>query len=59
MKLSREELAAVLAGLRLLQATEDEDLSPGITGIFTDMGRLPGLTGEEINELCERLNCGE
>jgi len=54
--LDRAELAAVLAGLRLLQqALEHQHGLPyGIHGLYTDAG--PGLTIPQIDSLCQRLN---
>lgn len=61
-ELEDDELAAVLAGLRLLQNHLKE---PGIeelgvvADILTNGGTLEPLSVEEINALCERLNSGE
>lgn len=58
--LDARELAAVLAGLRLLQNTLDP--RPGaedVADILTDSGRLDPLDADAIDELCERLNGGE
>lgn len=54
--LDDRELAAVLAGLRLLQhALERGDGLPyGIGHIYADRG--PGLTSSQIDLLCQRLN---
>jgi len=54
--LDDQELAAVLAGLRLLQhALERGDGLPyGIGQIYAGAG--PGLTGPQIDQLCQRLN---
>ena len=56
---TRAELNAVLTGLRLLQ----EELSRGrplrddLADIFLDgLTRGEELTGQDIDELCERLN---
>jgi len=53
-----QELAAVLAGLRLLQRSlEQVDSLPcGIGDIYTDGGS--GLTSPQIDLLCRRLNAG-
>ena len=51
------ELAAVLAGLRLLQLAGD-DLPPDVEMIATDCGQYPPLTDDQIDDLCERLNFG-
>lgn len=50
------ELAAILAGLRLLQGSTDAH-SHAIELVVTDGGRFPRLSAEEIDALCERLNC--
>ena len=54
--LDDQELAAVLAGLRLLQHALDHrtGLPNGISAIYTDAG--PGLTSPQIDFLCRRLN---
>lgn len=56
------ELATILAALRFHQ---DENLAGGqgntdqaIQEIATDCGRLQPLTSGEIDQLCQRLNCG-
>lgn len=53
-RLHAEELAAVLAGLRMIQSAGD--LPGPIADIFTNCGELAGLTNDEIDRLCERLN---
>lgn len=53
-KLTERELAAVLAGLRLLQ--EAGELPSRIEAIYTHDGFFEGLGHEEIDVLCERLN---
>ena len=50
----RFELAAILAGLRLLQAAPA--LPPGIEKIATDCGDFEPLDDERIDALCERIN---
>jgi hypothetical protein len=53
--LNSQELAAVLAGLRMLQSHGcPEDLQD----IATDGGKTAVLTEEQIDELCEKLNGG-
>jgi len=55
-------LAAILAGLRLLQAAigrPEGDLDDGLEDILTDGGTLPVPTHQEINELCEYVNSQE
>lgn len=54
MQLSQEELSAVLAGLRLIQSTDTLPLD--IADIYYEGGSLAGLTNDEIDDLCERLN---
>lgn len=55
--LSRRELATVLAALRLFQATPT--IPPQIDELASDCQTFEPLTADEIDELCERLNCGE
>ena len=50
----RYELAAILAGLRLLQQTPA--LPPEIEEIATDCNEFTPLDGEQIDALCERIN---
>lgn len=57
------ESAAILAGLRLLQAlrndeitTKDADMDVAIDDIESDGGNFEVLTSDEIDELCERVN---
>jgi len=52
------ELDAILAGLRLLQTDlrVSENIPSSIHDIFTNNGAHGGLTIEEIDVLCERLN---
>jgi hypothetical protein len=59
VNLDDQELAAVLAGPRLLQRSLDqgEVLPYGIMDIYTDGG--PGLTSPQIDLLCRRLNAGD
>lgn len=56
--LDDQELAAVLAGLRLLQRSLDQGdgLPYGIGEIYTDGG--PGMTSPQIDLLGRRLNAG-
>ena len=55
----RRELAAVLAGLRLLlRGLILKTLPDGIHDVYTDGEELAPLSLEEIEHLCERLNCG-
>ena len=53
MKLSSSELAAILAGLRLLQRAGD-DLPKSIYDIYADAGTPLSIL--EIDYLCEYLN---
>jgi hypothetical protein len=52
--LDRCELAAILAGLRLLQAAPT--LPHAIQAIATDCGDFERLDAAEIDDLCERIN---
>ena len=61
MELNERELAAVLAGLRILQL-EMEFGSPtylsvtaGLMAVLTDDNTLKPLTVDEIDELCEQI----
>lgn len=56
IELDDREFAALLAGLRLLQGSPDA-ASPDIDMIATDNGQFPRLSAEEIDNLCDRLNC--
>lgn len=58
LHLSARERAAILAGLRLLQAylAEEPRVPDGIDRILTNDGRLLPLSTEAIDRLCERLN---
>jgi hypothetical protein len=59
-ELNSEEIAAILAGLRLLQLalTEGDGLPPGITEIYEDPTFEGGdvLDDKDIDTLCEMLN---
>lgn len=53
------ELGAVLAGLRLLQESVGKygaAPSSSIQMIYTNMGKYQGLSSQEIDTLCRRLN---
>jgi hypothetical protein len=54
------ELNAILTGLRLVQhhLAGMVRFPEGIEEIFTDNGRYSGMNVEDINDLCEHLNCG-
>jgi len=61
MTLNQKELAAVLAGLRMLQSVslKNDGLLPvEFADIMTDGGSFEGLDDIEIDELCQRLNGG-
>jgi hypothetical protein len=51
MELSKRDLATVLCALRLFQRYGERQCSEHFAGIEP-------LSNEEIDELCERLNCG-
>ena len=58
---TERETAAILAGLRLLQRALDSNPSvqwDGEQDILTNGGSHAGLEIEEINDLCEQVNCG-
>jgi hypothetical protein len=65
-KLNDRELGAVLAGLRLLQGLREDRVQTGsaeldvsIDDIETSSGEFEPLTVDEIDGLCERMNCAE
>ena len=56
--LTAAEVALVLAGLRLLQTFSDEHfhrLPPPLRAVLED-GGVEALSGETINDLCDRIN---
>ena len=57
--LDPRELAAVLAGLRLVQRElpRSEFLPQGVHDIFDDGGTIQPLDEDEIDALCETINC--
>lgn len=57
--LSRHELNAVLAGLRLLQGMPFSHLPLGVQNVYTEDGDTLPLDEDGIDNLCERLNGGE
>jgi len=61
-KLSDREFAAILAGLRLLQLELESgrsiNLLQKVWDVLTDAGEVEPLDVEEIDSLCENLNCG-
>jgi hypothetical protein len=61
MRLPTRDLAAVLAGLRLLQRTLEGRPArlDDVLDILTDGGRFPAPTAAAIDALAERLNLGD
>ena len=70
MKLTNQELATVLAALRFWQRHGpkhensffdriDQTEQDFLDEIRTDGGAFEDLSIEEIDDLCERLNCGD
>lgn len=63
MQLSKKQSDAILAGLRLLQASLDGGLvrpnDGDIGDILTDTGSHEGMTAAEIDSFCEEINCGD
>ncbi|KPN62880.1 hypothetical protein SAMN04488527_16012 [Aliiroseovarius crassostreae] len=57
--LDTRQLAAVLAGLRLIQAElpRSEFLPHGVSEIYDDGGTIDPLSAEELDNLCETINC--
>lgn len=55
---NKRELAAILAGLRMLERALNagDGLPAGVPEIYTDGQTLEGLTEDEIDALCDRLN---
>lgn len=53
------QLAAILAGLRLVQAEipRGEFLPQGVHMIFDAEGTIEPLSEDEIDHLCEKINC--
>jgi hypothetical protein len=58
MKLDSRELGTVLAALRLWQVYPYNPLDE-FANIATNGGEHVPLLDDEIDDLCERLNCGE
>lgn len=63
MTLTNQETTAILVGLRLLQhtnipGTSIYNIPATLYPLLYDTDDLP-LTAEEIDDLCERINCGE
>jgi len=59
VSLNNRQLAAVLAGLRLVQAElpRSEFLPHGTHEIYDDDGNIAPLSAEELDDLCELINC--
>lgn len=57
--LDARQLAAVLTGLRLVQAElpRGEFLPHGVSEIYDDGGTITPLTADELDDLCEAINC--
>ena len=53
------EIAAVLTGLRVSQSEIEEHGEPlgKYMGVFTNGGEVVPLTSEQIDALCEKINC--
>ena len=59
VKLNKREVAAVLAGLRLLEChAMDGYQEEGIVDIATNGDTFPPLSADEVDELCIRINTG-
>ena len=57
--MTKQDLNAILAGLRLLQlAMEQGPLPPDLDGILNDDGQDPPIDADGIDVLCEELNFG-
>lgn len=57
--LSTEEIAAILAGLRLLQSTPLSKLPEAVRDVFTEGGAAEPLSNAEIDGLCEAINLAD
>jgi hypothetical protein len=59
MKLTFRELSTVLAALRLYQGSMDDSaqVTSVLRDIASDDGRIEPLTPDEIDRLCEEMNC--
>ncbi len=53
-RLCQRTIATVLAALRLFQSTPSESIDSAFSDYFEDYSQL---SSEEIDELCETLNC--
>jgi len=65
-KLNDREIGAVLAGLRLIQGmregtvtTTKAEMDVAIDDIESNGGKHDPLDADEIDALCERLNCSD
>lgn len=58
IQVDSQDLAAILCGLRIYQSRFDE-LKPDLLDIATNGGECQALTPDEVDDLCERLNCSE
>jgi hypothetical protein len=63
-RLNSRQIAAILAGLRLLQCEIDNPDDGGWFGqdlqnIYTNCDEFDGLSSSEIDSLCEGLNFGD
>ena len=54
----RDELATILAGLRLYQFHTQEEVGSILSDIATDGGAFDAIESDQVDELVERLNCG-
>jgi hypothetical protein len=57
MKIDHVQLGTILAALRLWQSELEKRRVPYDDEIATDGGAFPALTVDEIDLLCEELNC--
>ena len=59
MKLSTRELTTVLAALRYMQGDMEEKGEETVTSDLSHIDNVEPLSLEEIDDLCERLNCSD
>ncbi len=57
--LSKRELSAILAGLRMFEAADRANMEPMLQDIATDCGTLAPMSAAEVCALCERINFGD
>jgi hypothetical protein len=57
LRVSSQELAAILAGLRKLQRTDSDDDTDAEREIATGGDSFAALDLQGIDKLCERINC--